>query len=151
MGKMTIWFDMDGTLADLYNVTDWLSKLRAYDASPYEQAEVMHNMNVLARYLNMARRAGYEIGIISWLSKEPQAEYDEAVIQAKLNWLHLHLNSVNWDYIRIVAHGTPKSTFMNSDLDILFDDEEKNRKEWRGSSYSPTDIMKVLKELVKEM
>ena len=30
---MRIWFDMDGTIADLYGVEDWLPKLRAYDPS----------------------------------------------------------------------------------------------------------------------
>ena len=29
---MKIWFDMDGTIADLYAVEDWLPKLRAHDA-----------------------------------------------------------------------------------------------------------------------
>ena len=29
-----ICFDMDGTIADLYAVPNWLEKLRAYDASP---------------------------------------------------------------------------------------------------------------------
>ena len=30
-----ICFDMDGTIADLYAVPNWLDKLRAEDASPY--------------------------------------------------------------------------------------------------------------------
>ena len=33
-----IWFDMDGTLADLYGVENWLEKLRASDPSPYAEA-----------------------------------------------------------------------------------------------------------------
>ena len=37
----TIWFDMDGTIANLYGVENWLPKLRAHDASPYADAEVM--------------------------------------------------------------------------------------------------------------
>ena len=31
----TIWFDMDGTIANLYGVDNWLDKLHASDASPY--------------------------------------------------------------------------------------------------------------------
>ena len=38
---MTIYLDMDGTIADLYGVEDWLKKLRAEDSSPYEEAEPM--------------------------------------------------------------------------------------------------------------
>ena len=68
----TIWFDMDGTLGNLYAVEGWLSMLRAHDPTPYAEAEVMLNMNLLARYLNRLQRAGYQIGIISWLSKCPR-------------------------------------------------------------------------------
>ena len=31
-------FDMDGTIADLYGVENWLPKLRAYDPTPYQTA-----------------------------------------------------------------------------------------------------------------
>ena len=62
--KRTIWFDMDGTLNRFYDVPDWLPKLRSFDPSPYAEAEVMHNMSLLARYLNKLQKMGYRIGII---------------------------------------------------------------------------------------
>ena len=31
---MMIWFDMDGTIANLYGVENWLPMLRAYDPTP---------------------------------------------------------------------------------------------------------------------
>ena len=75
----TIWFDMDGTIANLYGVENWLPKLQAHDASPYADAKVMWNMNQLARLLNRVQAIGYGIGIISWLSKCPTEDYDKAV------------------------------------------------------------------------
>lgn len=145
----TIWFDLDGTFANLYAVDGWLSMLRAYDPTPYVEAEVMLNMSLLARYLNRLRKAGYQIGIISWLSKCPTPEYDEAVTAAKLAWLKKHLRSVSWNAIRIVAYGTPKSSFMENEDDILFDDEAPNREEWKGEAYEPNQILEVLKGLLK--
>ena len=65
-----IWLDMDGTIANLYAVEGWLPMLRASDPTPYRQAEPMWNMSSLARLLHKAQRLGYEVGIISWLSKE---------------------------------------------------------------------------------
>jgi len=144
----TIWFDLDGTFANLYAVENWLSMLRAYDPTPYAEAEAMLNMSLLARYLNRLRKVGYQIGIISWLSKCSTPEYDEAVTAAKLVWLKKHLRSVSWDAIRIVAYGTPKSSFMENDDDILFDDEAPNRKEWKGEAYEPNQILEVLKRLL---
>ena len=145
----TIWFDMDGTLGNLYAVEGWLSMLRAYDPTPYVEAGVMLNMSLLARYLNRLQEAGYQIGIISWLSKCPTPEYDEAVTAAKLVWLKKHLRSVSWDAIRIVAYGTPKSSFMENENDILFDDEAPNREAWKGEAYEPNQILEVLKGLLK--
>ena len=34
----TIYFDMDGTIANLYGVDNWLPKLRAESTSPYSEA-----------------------------------------------------------------------------------------------------------------
>ena len=144
-----IYFDMDGTIANLYAVENWLPMLRAYDPTPYQQAKVMLNMSYLARVLNKLQRQGYSIGIVSWLSKEPTAEYNNAVINAKKEWLKKHLASVQFDEIVIVAHGTPKGSVVNNPKGILFDDECGNRQAWQGQDYEEKNILEILKNLVK--
>lgn len=139
-----IWFDMDGTIANLYAVENWLNMLRAYDPTPYAQAEPMLNMSALARLLHKAQRLGYEIGIISWLSKTSTTEYDNAVTVAKIEWLQAHLPSVEWNEVHIVAYGTPKHTICSG---VLFDDEEHNRNMWGEGAYEPKDILEFLREL----
>lgn len=148
--KRTIFFDMDGTLNRLYDYPNWLELLRAHDPEPYAEAEVLHNMSLLARYLNKVQALGYTLGVISWLSKASNDLYDEAVTAAKLAWLNEHLHSVHFDEVYIVAYGTPKANFMNTDDDILFDDNEEIRDEWEGEAYEPSKIMDILKELVEE-
>jgi hypothetical protein len=145
----TIWFDMDGTIADLYGVEGWLDMLIAKDALPYEIAKPLLRLSALARVLNNLQRKGYKIGIISWLAKNSTAEYDKAVAAAKEKWLRNHLASVIFDEINIVAYGTPKSTFAKSDNDVLFDDEEHNRKEWTGKAFDVDNIMEILKKISK--
>lgn len=139
-----IWFDMDGTLANLYAVDNWLDYLINYDTTPYKEASVMLNMNQLARKLNKLQNQGWKIGVISWLSKCSTPEYDKAVTSVKLSWLHKHLKSVNFDEINIVAYGTPKHEIGTG---ILFDDEEKNRNAWGENAFSPDEIMQVLSSL----
>ena len=140
-----IWFDMDGTIANLYAVSGWLDMLRAYDPTPYAKAEPMVNMSALARLLHKAQRMGYEVGIISWLSKTSTAEYDMAVTAVKVEWLRKHLPSVEWDEVKIVAYGTPKHELCEG---ILFDDEEHNRTAWGEGAYEPNEIMNILRGLV---
>lgn len=144
---MRICFDMDGTIADLYGVENWLEMLINGDATPYAIAKTLVNMNILARYLNKLQKKGYEIGIISWLAKNSTKEYDEKVTKAKKNWLKNHLSSVKWNFIEIVNYGTDKNIVCENADSILFDDETKNRTNWNGKAFDVDNILGVLKGL----
>lgn len=145
MMNTTIFFDMDGTIADLYGVENWLEYLINADALPYEVAKPLLRLSTLARLLNQLQRQGYKLGIISWLAKNSDLEYDEKVTTAKRKWLKKHLSSVAFDEIHIVKYGTPKQNFAKTEYDILFDDELKNRNEWTGKAYDVNDIINILK------
>lgn len=140
-----IWFDMDGTIADLYGVDGWLAYLQAEDTTPYKQAKVMHHMATLARLLNNAQRKGYTVNIISWTAKNGTDLYNGQVALAKLCWLNQHLHSVTWDAIKIVPYGTNKYNVCGGG--ILFDDEQGNRDTWKGEAFTPDRIIEVLKNL----
>lgn len=143
--NITINFDMDGTIADLYGVDNWLEYLINEDTTPYAVAEPLLRLCTLARKLNALQRAGYNLAVISWLSKSGSEAYNEAVTAVKLNWLKKHLPSVAWDRITIVPYGTPKQNFCENPLDILFDDEAKNRDNWTGRAYDVQNIMEILR------
>ena len=145
--NITINFDMDGTIADLYANPNWLPMLRAFDPTPYATAKPLLRLNTLARKLNELQKQGYEIAVISWLSKESNPAYDEAVTATKIAWLAEHLPSVHWDRITIIPYGTPKENYCRTPLDILFDDEERNRNNWTGRAYDVKNIMEILREI----
>lgn len=141
-----IWFDMDGTIANLYGVENWLDYLIAQDTTPYAKAAPLLNMSLLARYLNKVQANGWKIGIISWTSKHGTDLYNGEVALAKMVWLHQHLKSVTWDSIKIVNYGTNKREVCGGG--ILFDDEEQNRETWGDNAYTPNEIISILKALV---
>lgn len=148
---MIIYFDMDGTIADLYGVDGWLEMLRSGNPKPYKEAKPLVNMRVLARVLHTLQAEGIEIGIISWLSKSGTEEYNAEVTRAKEKWLKTHLASVTFDEIHILPYGIPKST-VASEHAILFDDEAQNRIEFRGRdrlAYDVGNIIAVLKNILK--
>lgn len=150
----SITLDMDGTIARLYSVNNWLPKLRNYDVSPYEEAQPLGNMSSLARQLNRLAQLGYKLCIVSWGSKptndkNADANYLQAVAKAKKKWLGTHLKSVKFDKILVVPYGTPKSTvcpYYNSEA-LLFDDEQQNREEWGENAFSEKELMNILRTL----
>ena len=142
---MTINFDMDGTIANFYATPNWLEYLLAEDTTPYAIAKPLLRFASLAKRLNNLQKQGIKIAIISWGSKEATANFDERIAEVKKVWLAKHLPSVNWDRITIVPYGTPKQNFCENPLDILFDDEERNRNNWTGRAYDVQNIMEILR------
>ena len=142
MTEKIINFDLDGTIADLYGVDDWLNDLINGDTRPYDIAKPLVNMSALARVLNGLQKKGYIINIISWTSKNGTVEYNERVKVAKLKWLAKHLKSVKFNNVYIVPYGTPKHEISSG---ILFDDEKSNRDKWGIGAYDVNDILGVLR------
>ena len=139
-----IYFDMDGTIANLYGVEGWLDDIRAERVRPYAEAKPMVNFSVLARVLNRLVRNGYSVNIISWTARGGSSEYNEAVAEAKRAWLAKHLPSVRFENVFIVPYGTPKQNFG---FGVLFDDEKPNRDNWNGVAYDVDNIIGILKGL----
>ncbi len=144
-----IYFDCDGTFVDLYGVENWLNYLINSNPYPYMVARPLVNLSHMARLIHKAQKEGYKVGIISWLSKSGSEEYDRLVTTAKNEWLKRHLPSVTFDEIHIVKYGTSKASLGKG---ILFDDEEKNRKEWEeksGEAYDVTDMLLTLRNILR--
>ena len=53
-----VYFDMDGTIADLYGVEGWLDSLIAEQTKPYREAKNLVDMRKLSYELNRLQRAG---------------------------------------------------------------------------------------------
>ncbi len=143
---MKIWFDMDGTIADLYGVENWLEMLIAHDETPYAIAKPIVNLSVLARLMNKIQRKGFEICIVSALAKDSTAEYDERVRNAKIKWLANHLKSVHFDEIRFVPYWYTKND-VNTGTDVLFDDEERHLEKWTGTAVHASKMIETLKAI----
>lgn len=92
-------FDMDGTIADLYGVTNWLKSLQNNDPSPYYNANPLYDMDVLTDLLDALKSLGWKIVVTTWLAKGSNAKYDKMVREAKLAWLdkyHFPMTKFTW-------------------------------------------------------
>ena len=150
MVKM-ICFDMDGTIADLFAVRDWLPKLRAEDPSPYAEAAPMWDMAELRKVLVELK---IEVRIVTWLSKDSSEEYKDEVRQAKREWLDRY--DFPYDHFHGVRYGATKADSVRNLLNenetaILIDDNAKIRNGWTlGEAVDPTavDLIEYLGSLL---
>lgn len=148
---MTIYLDLDGTVIDFYGVPNWLECLEAQDSTPYRVAKPLVNLSTLARYLNRLQARGYNIGIISWLSKSGTDKFNAEVAEVKREWLAKHLPSVEWDEIHIVPYGVPKSNCATCPNAILFDDEQRNLNEWTANTHNMAYNADLLMEILRNL
>lgn len=149
MSKMLI-FDMDGTIADLYNVDDWLAKLRAEDESPYIEARPMYNMEVLKVILDIFKGLGYTIAVVSWGSMNGSKEYTRKVKKAKLDWLKQY--NFPYDEAHVVKYGTPKQRFADADLSILIDDSEEVRQSFmKGTKTGDRQVIDANQNIITKL
>lgn len=143
---MKIWFDMDGTIANLYGVENWLEMLTEKDETPYKIAKPLVNLSLLARLVNKLQKNGFEICIVSALAKNSTVEYDKKVEKAKIEWLRTHLRSVKFNEIKFVPYDYTKNN-VNTGNDILFDDEERHLNAWTGKAIHASAIIETLKAI----
>lgn len=148
---MTIYLDLDGTVIDFYGVPNWLECLEAQDSTPYRVAKPLVHLSTLARYLNRLQARGYNIGIISWLSKSGTDKFNAEVAEVKRDWLAKHLPSVQWDEIHIVPYGVPKSNCATCSNAILFDDEQRNLNEWTANTHNMAYNADLLMEILRNL
>jgi 5'(3')-deoxyribonucleotidase len=147
----TIYFDMDGTIADLYGVNNWLPKLRSENSSPYVEAMPLVDTYEMEYLLKELQHIGYTLGIISWTAKNGSKSYNKAVRKAKLEWLVGVFPEIEFDEIHIIKYGTRKDYVAKDKYGMIFDDDEKVREKWRGEAINPNtaDIIENLKKLVE--
>lgn len=124
-----IYFDMDGTIADLYSVENWLDKLMKEDTSPYIEAQPLVDMEYLNSIIKIAKMHGIIVGVISWVAGgNPSVSYVKDIRKAKKEWLKKHLPEL--DEIHITKYGYPKHKTAKIKNAVLVDDNDEVREAW---------------------
>ena len=145
-----IYFDMDGTIADLYGVPNWCAQLEAKKATPYEKAAPLVPPGEFVKRLKKLEKLGAHIGIVSWLAKgELSKEYKKEITEAKKKW-NREIIGFNFHEQHYVQYGTRKDYVVKYKNSIIFDDDENVRKRWRGIAINPKEqnIICVLDKII---
>ena len=148
-----IYFDMDGTIADLYSYENWLPLLRAESTIPYEMCGVLVDLEELREVLDKFIASGITIGIISWGAMGGSREYCKRTRKAKIDWCEKHFPDIFTEY-HVVKYGTPKHYVRKIKESILVDDNAEVRQAWKGETINATDskeMIAVLRELLERL
>jgi 5'(3')-deoxyribonucleotidase len=134
MKKITVYLDMDGTIANLYNQPNWLDRLLAEDETPFTECEPMTTEENLFRLFPKDR---YEIKVLTMTPKNATKEYCEKVIIAKENWLNRFFPNIT---TRIYKPYGNNKNLANAHRHILIDDNAEIRKNFKGLAINPTEL-----------
>ena len=150
MDKMLV-FDMDGTIADLYNVENWLDMLRANNPTPYIIAKPIYDTFSLNNLLDILKAQGWKIAVVSWVSKNCDDDFKKVIKTAKTDWLNRY--NFPYDELHFIKYGATKANCVRKfdGRKVLVDDNEKVLKGWKGETINANEnILKQLVNLITE-
>lgn len=146
-----IYFDMDGTIADLYGYENWLELLCAEDTKPYEECGCLVDFVELKNILDAFINLGVTIGVISWGAMNGSRDYCKRTRKVKKEWCDKFFPNVFSEF-HVVKYGTPKHYVRNIKESILVDDNAEVRNAWKGETIdAKKDIVAILKNMLEEL
>lgn len=148
-----IYFDMDGTVADLYGEKNWLDNLRNEREGSFINLRPLVDMNELAMVCHQLMNLGYSFGVITWLPMGASYEFERVCEEEKRAWVEEFMPWVSEFYAQ--SYGVPKQYAPSKRAAemILVDDNAEVRAMWntemqRSSIDATQDIIKELKKLL---
>lgn len=148
-----IYFDMDGTVADLYGEKNWLDNLRKEVCGSFINLRPLVDMTELAMVCHQLMNLGYSFGVITWLPMDASYEFERVCEEEKRAWVEEFMPWVSEFYAQ--SYGVPKQYAPSKRAAemILVDDNAEVRAMWntevqRSSIDATQDIIKELRKLL---
>lgn len=125
-----IYFDMDGTVYDLYGMENWLEMLRNEEKGAFTLGNALVNMDELKEVCLRLIAKGYQIGIITWLPMGASLEYCEICTKEKREWAEKNMPYISEFYA--LEYGVPKqyAPARRAAEMWLVDDNKEVREMW---------------------
>ena len=132
--RITVLLDMDGTIADLYGIENWLPRLRNSDENIFLECAPMVTQEVLFETFPQDK---FEIKIKSMTPLGATVEYCENVIKQKTQWLKKYFPKI--ENMAFLEYGEDKKE-KGSRTMYLVDDSEKIRTNFDGVALNPKNL-----------
>lgn len=148
----TIWFDMDGTIYNFYDIPNWLEMLEkgrygVYNVLGYRRRHLTRIMEVVAALV----KQGWRVGVLTWASKNLAADdvrIDE-ISDVKYAWLSENAQALKDNgYFFCFEYGKNKAEYLaeqglasEDGFNFLVDDNALVRADWEafGENFKTID------------
>lgn len=164
--SVKIYFDMDGTLFDLYGKENWLTMLENGRPGAFkeygENGGLMQGLEseVCDIYEQIAylQSQGVTFGIISWLPFAASPEYEEICREEKLEWLRTYFPMIT--EIHIIPYGIEKQKAITKRAETMYliDDNAEICNAWTTAkqrrAFQVSDnftALNALNQIIKEL
>ena len=157
----SIWFDMDGTIAELYKVEGWLTSLREGDWSVYSECAPRAHANRIRNAVRALVEDGWQVGVITWASKGIDWGKDlDAIAEVKHEWLCQFFPEIADGMFACIPYGYSKAKYLEElienghnhySLAYLVDDNKEVRAEWRthGEGFKTIDASRAFARVLE--
>lgn len=125
-----VYFDLDGTLYNLYGIENWLDYLENEKSGIFLVGKFIGDYEGFINEIQRLLVGGYEFGVITWLPMGASREYEEKCRAEKATWIKKYLPFAT--EINICSYGIPKQNCVQKRCSemILIDDNTEVCKVW---------------------
>lgn len=126
-----VYFDMDGTVFDLYGKDNWLELLQEEKAGAFT-GDFLPEIDTKKFYSICQKllEKGVQFGIITWLPMQASPEYEQICTEEKRTWAGKNLPFIT--EFNCVSYGIPKQNCIQKRTKKMFliDDNMEVCKTW---------------------
>ena len=129
--SIKIYFDLDGTVYDLYNVENWLEKLRSEDASVFLEGDFIGDYNRFKTVCEKLVSVGVQFEVITWLPMQASEEYEIECTEVKREWVKKFMPFVT--EFTAQSYGIPKQNAIKKRAKTMYllDDNKEVCEMWK--------------------
>lgn len=160
-----IWFDMDGTIYDLYGQENWLEQLRNKDSRVFYTGSPLQPVERLMQALKALKDNGWHIGVITWAPKgvDRGDPFFEDVVTMKQGWLAKHYPDLFPDLLQsfyCIPYGEDKSLTAYHHWEarkevienqILVDDNMLVRQMWVDDNWTDFTAIDATEDFLQKL
>lgn len=134
MKKVVTYLDMDGSIADLYGIENWLDRLHNEDKTIFLECKPMVTEEKL---FSLFPQDKYDIRILSMTPLGASDEYCKNVEEQKNAWLDKYFPTITKRIYKKYSHNKNLKNSMHA---ILIDDSEPIRESFQGLALNPKNL-----------